>query len=86
MYGMLNKINQTLNAIQTDVQQLKSSKMEINEQIDGIQYEQEEVFQKVAKQTKDMRVVQDKVDLISNIAAKYETQIQMLLYQRELPI
>ena len=75
MYEILRSMNEKLNVIQTDVKSLKDSKVEITEQIAGMQYCLEEDEEHINSQNEDLIICKDKIESLSNIVIRNQQLI-----------
>ena len=69
---MFQNINDKLTTIQSDVRGLKDSKIEITDHIAGIEFDQEDNNEQLMTQQQEIRVCQDQVKVLSDLAITYE--------------
>ena len=75
---MLQRMDTRLGIIQTDVQSLKNSKLEVSEQIHGLQYEQQECQDTLDQHQTDLTAYKDKVDILGAVSSNYELRFKAI--------
>ena len=78
MMLMLQNISSQLTVISTDIKYLKVSKRELAEQINGMDYDLEEVQDQMITQKKESAIQHDQVELLTGIVSRQGEQIQDL--------
>ena len=78
VYSKLEEITRSLNTIQCDMRTLKDSKDVFTGQIESLQFKQETQEEKLREQGRELKKCQDKVGMLSNIAIRYEDEINRL--------
>ena len=78
LHDLLGNISTQLASIQIDVKSLKEDKECTAEDLQGIQFELEDNQEDIASQKKELCQCQDKVDILTGIALRYEESIWIL--------
>ena len=78
LVSLLQNINIKLDTIQDDVRALKTSKGEITEEMQEIRDDREEDRIELLQQKKDLDVCKDKMEVFTELMARYEDRIQYL--------
>ena len=76
--AMFNAINDKLNGMQADMRAVKATHGDINQQIVGIQFDQEDDHEELVSQKKDLHQCRDRVDILSDLIIRYEERMQEL--------
>ena len=69
---MLTTINEKLNNIQSDVRSHKSSKIQISDHIESLQYDQQDCEKAINDQGKELHQCHDQIDLLTDVISKYD--------------
>ena len=75
MMNLLMSMNQKLSTIQDDVRTLKSDRSEVNEQLAGLKYDQEDDHEEIVSHRKEINTCHDQLDTLTNLVIGYEQHI-----------